>query len=69
MQIDMTEADARALLTRLLGGTLPDEHGRFGPFGGRYAPETLMPALSRLEEGVRKHPGDPELRELLAALG
>jgi tryptophan synthase beta chain len=28
----------------------PDEHGRFGAYGGRYAPETLMPALHQLEE-------------------
>ncbi len=60
MQTELTEAEGRALLTRLLGGMLPDEHGRFGPFGGRYAPETLMPALSRLEEGVRKYLHDPE---------
>jgi len=28
---------------------LPDERGRFGPYGGRYVPETLMPALEELE--------------------
>ena len=28
----------------------PDERGRFGAFGGRFAPETLMPALLELEE-------------------
>ncbi len=28
---------------------LPDEHGRFGEYGGRYAPEVLMPALIELE--------------------
>ncbi len=27
----------------------PDSRGRFGAFGGRYAPETLMPALIELE--------------------
>ena len=27
----------------------PDERGRFGEFGGRFAPETLMPALLELE--------------------
>ncbi len=27
----------------------PDEHGRFGDYGGRYAPEVLMPALLELE--------------------
>lgn len=41
-----------ALLTALLAGELPDENGRFGPFGGRYVPETLMPALARLSDGV-----------------
>ena len=25
--------------------TGPDERGRFGPFGGRYVPETLVPAF------------------------
>ncbi|MCB0207246.1 MAG: tryptophan synthase subunit beta, partial [Anaerolineae bacterium] len=28
----------------------PDEHGRFGPYGGRFVPETLMPALDELEQ-------------------
>jgi len=31
---------------------LPDARGRFGPFGGRYVPETLVPALDRLQETV-----------------
>jgi len=29
---------------------LPNAHGRFGPYGGRYVPETLMPALTELEQ-------------------
>ncbi len=28
----------------------PDANGRFGDYGGRFAPETLMPALFELEE-------------------
>ena len=28
--------------------SLPDAHGRFGRFGGTFAPETLMPAISEL---------------------
>jgi len=43
-----------ALLKRLVAGELPDARGRFGPFGGRYAPETLIPALERLEAGMRR---------------
>lgn len=30
--------------------TLPDEHGHFGPYGGRYVPETLMHPLQELED-------------------
>src|SRR4029077_8862309 len=29
---------------------VPDSHGRFGPYGGQYVPETLMFALEQLEE-------------------
>ncbi|HEY7889165.1 MAG TPA: tryptophan synthase subunit beta [Steroidobacteraceae bacterium] len=39
----------------LISGRFPDARGRFGPFGGRYVPETLIPALERLEQGVREH--------------
>ncbi len=41
-----------ALLKALIDGQLPDRKGRFGPFGGQYIPETLMPAVNRLTEGV-----------------
>jgi len=33
--------------------TLPDSHGHFGLFGGRYVAETLMPALLELESAYR----------------
>lgn len=32
----------------------PDEHGRFGSFGGRYVPEALMPALDELDTARRE---------------
>ncbi|MGD2122836.1 MAG: tryptophan synthase subunit beta, partial [Gemmatimonadota bacterium] len=34
--------------------------GRFGPFGGRYVPETLMPALDQLEEAFSRAMEDEE---------
>jgi tryptophan synthase beta chain len=46
--------DATRMLADLIAGRFPDARGRFGPFGGRYVPETLMPALERLERGVRE---------------
>jgi tryptophan synthase beta chain len=35
--------------------SLPDQKGRFGEFGGRYVPETLVPALDRLQAGVDRY--------------
>ncbi len=43
---------AQKLLRSLLDGKLPDAQGRFGPFGGRYIPETLVPAFERLTQAV-----------------
>src|SRR5271169_5201275 len=37
---------------------LPDARGRYGAFGGRYVPETLVPALDRLQGGVERHMHD-----------
>lgn len=44
----------------LMSGASPDESGRYGPFGGRFVPETLVPALERLEQGIKRYLGDPE---------
>lgn len=47
----------------------PDAFGRFGQFGGKYVPETLMPALAELETAVQQCRTDPsfqaELHQLL----
>ncbi|MCY1206659.1 Tryptophan synthase beta chain [compost metagenome] len=32
---------------------IPDSHGQFGPYGGRYMPETLIPALDELERSFK----------------
>ena len=37
--------EAQALLDAVIKGEMPDDRGRFGPFGGRYVPETLVPAF------------------------
>jgi len=44
----------------------PDARGRFGIFGGRYVPETLVPALDRLQAGVTRHLGAPDFQAELA---
>jgi tryptophan synthase beta chain len=42
---------------------LPDKKGHFGIFGGRYVPETLMPALLELEKAYEHYRHDREFRE------
>ncbi len=43
----------------------PDQRGHFGPYGGRYVGETLMPALLELEEAYRKNIADPDFQKEL----
>jgi tryptophan synthase beta chain len=44
------------------------ETGLYGPYGGRYVPETLVPALDELERGWREVERDPSFRAELDAL-
>lgn len=39
--------------------TTPDEHGKFGPYGGQFVPETLMPALEALIQAYDEARHDP----------
>ncbi|HTG80701.1 MAG TPA: tryptophan synthase subunit beta [Geobacteraceae bacterium] len=45
---------------------LPDKQGHFGQFGGRYVPETLMPALLELERAYNHYRNDREFKEEFA---
>jgi len=63
MQVELiAPAECAGLLKRLVAGELPDARGRFGPFGGRYAPETLIPALERLERGISQFLREPDFQ-------
>ncbi len=44
---------------------VPDRHGHFGPFGGRYVAETLMPALTELEHAYARARRDGAFRKEL----
>jgi tryptophan synthase beta chain len=65
--MSVAPSEAAGLLAALVAGKLPDGRGRFGPFGGRYVPETLIPPLERLERGVREHLHSSEFQAQLAA--
>jgi tryptophan synthase beta chain len=46
----------------------PDSLGRFGKFGGKYVPETLMPALSELETAFKQYRDEPSFQTELQGL-
>jgi tryptophan synthase beta chain len=45
--------------------SLPDSHGHFGEFGGKYVAETLMPALAELEKAYKEARRDPAFKREL----
>lgn len=47
---------------------VPDERGYYGEFGGRFVPETLIPALEELTEAYAEAMADPEFHKELAYL-
>lgn len=47
---------------------VPDERGYFGDFGGRFVPETLVPALEELEVAYREAMADPTFQQELMRL-
>ncbi|PPT10237.1 Tryptophan synthase beta chain [Geitlerinema sp. FC II] len=48
--------------------SVPDALGRFGQFGGKYVPETLMPALTELEAAFKRYKDDAEFQRELNGL-
>ncbi len=46
------------MTNKIKTGVYPDSNGHFGPYGGRYVGETLMPALLELEEAYVKVSSD-----------
>jgi len=61
------QEQSESLLQKLVDGRLPDEFGRYGVFGGRYVPETLVPGQDRLQEGIRQHLDEAEFQAELRA--
>jgi tryptophan synthase beta chain len=49
-------------MSSIATAAVPDKHGHFGPYGGRYVPETLMQPLKELEEEYFRSAKDPEFQ-------
>ena len=54
--------------TSSVTASVPDSNGRFGPFGGRFVPETLMPALEQLDQAYRAAQEDQQFQDELTDL-
>ena len=52
-------------MSNVASAGLPDAHGHFGPYGGRYVPETLMYPLQQLEEEYFRAQQDPDFQREL----
>ncbi|HZV35273.1 MAG TPA: tryptophan synthase subunit beta [Verrucomicrobiae bacterium] len=52
-------------MNAIANSTVPDVHGHFGPYGGRYVPETLMHPLQELEGEYFRSQNDPEFQREL----
>ena len=55
-------------VTPTVSADMPDARGHFGEFGGKFVPETLMPALAELEAAYREAMADTEFRAQLDML-
>jgi tryptophan synthase beta chain len=53
-------------MSSVIAESLPDTHGHFGPYGGRYVPETLMHPLQELEAEYFRAQHDPEFQRELS---
>ncbi|MCC6612013.1 MAG: tryptophan synthase subunit beta [Anaerolineae bacterium] len=65
MPLDKSSTQAVA---QLESASVPDERGYYGDFGGRFVPETLMPALEELTVAYREAMADEPFRARLADL-
>lgn len=60
--MDRNKLVARAAASDSKIGARPDATGRFGRFGGKYVPETLIAALEELEKAYEEAMNDPAFR-------
>src|SRR3712207_4093214 len=66
MAVDLKSETGSA--AAMAASAVPDARGRFGEFGGKYAPETLMPALDELESAYDAARRDPKFQDLVDRL-
>ncbi len=61
-------ARAKTVISPAQLAQMPDASGHFGPFGGKFVPETVMAALTELEAAYKAARRDPAFRKELSSL-
>jgi tryptophan synthase beta chain len=67
-RISMSNASRRETVAPDATGSIPDSHGHFGPYGGRFVPETLTRALDQLADEYEQATQDATFHAELAEL-
>ncbi|MBM2838758.1 MAG: trpB [Deltaproteobacteria bacterium] len=65
MNRDQARGGLMNISKRCMEGNMPDKNRHFGIYGGRYVPETLMPALIELTEVYERFKNDKDFRKEL----
>src|ERR1700680_61948 len=65
---NLSRSSRSSKVAKTKGPTLIIQPGRFGPWGGRYVPETLMAALEELEREYERAKKDPRFKARLNEL-
>ncbi len=64
----MADTSVRSEFIKTDVTNVPNQHGYYGEFGGRFVPETIIPALDELTMAYKEAMADPEFQQLLMNL-
>ncbi|HVS71098.1 MAG TPA: tryptophan synthase subunit beta [Phycisphaerae bacterium] len=62
-RLSSQDVQAQARQAPRASAAVPDAHGRFGPYGGSYVPETLMVAVRQLADEYERAKKDPDFQQ------
>ncbi|HVX85273.1 MAG TPA: tryptophan synthase subunit beta [Phycisphaerae bacterium] len=62
-RLSSEDVQAHARQAPRASADVPDAHGRFGPYGGSYVPETLMVAVRQLADEYERAKKDPDFQQ------
>lgn len=64
----MADTTVKSEFIKINTTNIPDQRGYYGEFGGRFVPETIIPALDELSAAYQEAMADPEFQQRLLNL-